>query len=55
MMSKKDYELIADLLRNVKVWMSSDDFKSLVAVFAAELASTNARFNADRFRKACGL
>lgn len=65
-MTKKDFELIADLLWSAKPargpglpedWFTAqmDQWAWTVATAAARLRSTNPRFDADRFRAACGL
>lgn len=62
-MSRKDYELIAETLRISKPRRSQTDdigqalrvsWNNTVENFAAELRGTNPRFDAARFRKACG-
>jgi hypothetical protein len=57
-MTKKDYELIARVLRFQRNHVvTSDDaidqIDQLAAMFATELASTNLRFDRSRFIAAC--
>lgn len=46
-MTRKDFVLIADTLRDLP--LGHDDQAATVAVFAAALASTNPRFDRQRF------
>ena len=51
-MTRKDYELIAEVIATS--WHGSAELKEALAQRMAEaLASTNERFNTDRFIKAC--
>jgi hypothetical protein len=57
-MSKKDYELIARVLRFQRNHIVTSDeaidqVDQLAAMFATELASTNPRFDRERFIAAC--
>lgn len=59
-MTRKDFELIARVLRETRV--SGDESPAKDAIlndaayhFAAELRYTNERFDADRFLTACGV
>lgn len=61
-MTKKDYELVARVLRDTEaaclrsqwdaVWR---DRGRVAEAFADELASTNPRFDRARFLRACGV
>jgi hypothetical protein len=56
-MTKKDYELIAKVLKNT----GGGDYKALMAhgntcaTFAEALAKENPRFNSVKFLEACGM
>jgi hypothetical protein len=55
-MSKKDYELIARVLRESRALSTTSGkcyARELAADFAAELAATNPRFDRERFIAAC--
>lgn len=52
-MSKKDYELIASVLRGAKAYTKPDDHVLLVGDFTNALATTNPRFDRARFIAAC--
>lgn len=52
-MTRKDYELIADVIANLKV--SEADQRHVAHAFAGALAGTNARFDRARFMEACDL
>jgi len=54
-MTRKDYELIADLLAKVVFQRTKTNggYKTIVLIFANTLARENPRFNADRFTEAC--
>jgi hypothetical protein len=59
-MSRKDFRLIAEVIRNlpsfdVKSLDGADcvRFSALVARFADALATTNCRFNRSKFENAC--
>jgi hypothetical protein len=58
-MSKKDYELIAGVLKqqygNMVFRSGADAWSELVIQFATTLAANNPRFDRARFLKACGL
>lgn len=47
-MTKKDYQLIAELLNDL-----GDDLAS--KIFASRLAEVYSNFNRDKFLKACGV
>jgi hypothetical protein len=57
--SKKDFELIARVLRFRRGMLTDEDaieqVDILAAMFATELASTNPRFDRERFIAACGV
>jgi exoribonuclease II len=55
-MSKKDYELIASVLRDQRRNRSlaeRDLVDQIIRKFAVELMNTNARFNMPKFLEAC--
>ena len=52
-MTRKDYVLIAEVLRN-QAFISKIDFELLVEDFADALAKENPRFDRDRFLVASG-
>jgi hypothetical protein len=62
-MTKKDYELIAGILKGAQNYEATfnDNEKGAKAIeavthtFAVILATTNPRFNEDLFLKACGV
>jgi hypothetical protein len=60
-MTKKDYELIARVLRETSVLCLGGSYKDARAIqayaeaFADEFALTNPRFNRERFLAACGV
>jgi hypothetical protein len=56
-MSRKDYELIARVLRDANV-ADEHQYELLERIalgFALELAATNPRFDRERFLAACGV
>ena len=56
-MTRKDFELIAEVIR-LFPWISDAqrDVGDLIAVrLANALATTNPRFDTERFLKACGI
>lgn len=53
-MTRKDYELIAKAIRSCpEAWLFPEAAEQLVQSLANALASTNARFNHNRFVDAC--
>lgn len=64
-MTRKDFELIARALRDARPAVTSRNeemtrerlsaLNTAAELMASELASTNPRFNRERFLKACGL
>lgn len=59
-MTRRDFELIAhvlafDLEHHCSTVESVDQLDRLARIFATELATTNPRFDRDRFLAACGL
>jgi hypothetical protein len=58
-MTKKDFQLIADVIKNLSD--TADNVgapisrEALAKVFAAGLRSTNDRFDRERFIRACGV
>jgi len=57
-MTRKDFELIAGILKAQRPFAQTDDERNLlndtVKVFAERLKATNQQFNAERFIRACG-
>lgn len=53
-MTKKDYELIAEVLTNAW-WGSNDQKRHIVYDLTDALETTNPRFNRELFLKACGV
>ena len=53
-MTKKDYELIADVLA-VAYWHSNDQKNHIAHDLADALQAENPRFNREIFLKACGV
>lgn len=54
-MSKKDYILIAEVLKDAKNYMDSMKHWALCRNFGERLAETNTKFDLARFLEACGL
>lgn len=54
-MTRKDYELIARVLRNSSEIMDEFSLDALIDNFIEELADTNPNFNGARFRAAAGM
>lgn len=60
-MTKKDYELIAKVLRMQKPASKEKapylhfQWETIVAQFSLELEENNSRFDRSRFLKACGI
>ena len=55
-MTRKDYELIAKLVKNLKDEVVDDlAHEAIVTNFIEELQCENPRFNSEIFAKACGL
>ena len=53
-MTRKDYELIAEVLKNSSEIMDNISMAFLIDNFAQELAKGNSLFNRDKFINACG-
>ena len=54
-MTKKDFELIAEAIKEITVSDYPQDRKDKAQLFAAVLATTNPRFDRARFLSACGV
>lgn len=54
-MTKRDFELIARVIRSVPSWDESDSARrrELAMTFANALTETNPRFDRERFLEAC--
>jgi hypothetical protein len=52
-MTKKDYILISNILKEYRQSMRARDYNDLVDDFARHLAFENPRFDVYRFREAC--
>lgn len=51
-MTKKDFELIAEVIATLPESISYNDQEQVAAAFADRLATTNPRFDRDRFMDA---
>ena len=54
-MTRKNFELIARVIKNADEVADEWAREALAEMFARELATTNENFNRDRFLKACGV
>lgn len=54
-MTKKDFQLIADVIINSDEVADYETREAMAEMFADELAKTNERFNRSLFLKACGV
>jgi len=55
-MTKKDYELIADMLQNTEVlYRTKSAYQEACQQWAFRLMLTNPRFDRNRFLEACGV
>ena len=54
-MTRKDFELIARVLKNSDEVLDDYAREALADMFTAELVATNPNFDRDRFLKACGV
>lgn len=54
-MTKKDFSLIASVLKTHQENISSDDFFELASDFMVALSLDNPRFDQVKFLSACGL
>jgi hypothetical protein len=54
-MTRKDYELIARVLRDPTLHLQDSKRRALASRFADELEADNWRFDRERFLKACGV
>jgi hypothetical protein len=54
-MSRKDYELIADVIKNLDEVVDNEARQVIVHNFIEVLMVGNSRFDATRFAKACGF
>jgi hypothetical protein len=54
-MTKKDYELIAQAVREITANDYPQDRQDKANLFATALANTNPRFNRSTFLEACGV
>lgn len=52
-MSRKDFEMIARVLRDPSLHLQDSKRRALASRFADELAATNSRFDRERFIAAC--
>lgn len=53
-MTRKDFELVAGVLRGAKGYMPELNWQRLVLVTMEELNQTNPRFDSMKFALACG-
>lgn len=54
-MTRKDFELIAEVLRNAEEIIDEYAMEALASMFTAKLCETNPQFDRARFLKACGV
>ena len=54
-MTRKDYELIADVIKNLDEVIDETVFAVLVVRLAGALAGDNPRFDGVKFAQACGV
>lgn len=54
-MTRKDFQLIADVLRNADEIIDADAMEALASMFTARLVETNPNFDRARFLTACGV
>lgn len=54
-MTRKDFQLIADVIRNLDEVIEPEGMRILAEEMADALATTNANFDRARFVKACGV
>ena len=54
-MTKKDYELIAEVIKNLDEVIDPEAYSVLVVKLAGALAGDNPRFDGIRFAQACGV
>lgn len=54
-MTRKDFELIAGIVKEMTAQDYPQDRKDKAELFAQALAGTNDRFNRETFLKACGV
>jgi hypothetical protein len=54
-MTKKDFELIAEAIKEITASDYPQDRKDKAQLFASVLATTNPRFDSARFLSACGV
>lgn len=52
-MSKRDFEVVAETIRDADTFDGTGDRAEFAVVMANALATTNPRFDRDRFVKAC--
>jgi hypothetical protein len=53
-MTRRDFELIARVLKTSRHWLDRGAHKTIVVLFANELKTTNSNFDREKFVKACG-
>ena len=54
-MTRKDFELIANIIYSLNVDSSDDRIDRIALVFADRLKTANDRFDRSRFLEACGV
>ncbi len=54
-MTKKDFELIAGVIKEITANDYPQDRKDKAQLFASVLAKTNERFNTEKFLEFCGV
>ena len=54
-MTRKDYELIADVIKNLDEVIDETAFALLVVKLGSAFVDDNPRFNGVKFAQACGI
>lgn len=54
-MTRKDFQLIADVLKNADEVADSESLTALAVMFADALEDENPRFDTEKFLRACGV
>jgi len=54
-MTRKDFEMIAEIIRNVPQQQQEDARRYIAWQFAERLRGVNPRFDGERFLKACNV
>lgn len=54
-MQRRHFQMIADILAGMRIYMPTEYADRAAEYFADELRQTNPQFNRDKFLKACGV